>query len=179
MKTKQLTVNTIIRFQTVFWSLIIMGCSSDAPPIEQDNLPMYESPPTATMSNADPPPTLIQNDPSQTEPSQAGPMTETEMPDRPSEGSSGEMMESPGDETSTADPFVPAPPTMYRLTRAQYRNVIADAFGADIQIPDDLEPDTPLHGYASIGAGELTISARAVEQYEAAAQTILENFLAR
>ena len=75
------------------------------------------------------------------------------------------------------EPFEPAPPTIYRLTQAQYRNVISDVFGPDIQVPEELEPDTPLHGFASIGAGELSISPVAVEQYEAAAQQIAQEGL--
>ena len=140
---------------------------------------MYESPPTTTMSNADPPPTLIQNDPNETESSQAGPMTGTEMPDRPSEGSSGEMMESL--ETRRVQRVLSCRPHR-QCTDSPVRNFEMSSptrLELTFRIPDDLEPDTPLHGYASIGAGELTISARAVEQYESAAQTILENFLSR
>lgn len=68
--------------------------------------------------------------------------------------------------------FVPAAPTMYRLTRAQYVNSVRDLLG-DIEVPADLEDDTPLHGFVSVGASELTISPRAVEQYEAAAQALM------
>ncbi|MEE2787404.1 MAG: DUF1592 domain-containing protein [Myxococcota bacterium] len=99
-------------------------------------------------------------------------------PDDPLRGGS---EATPPDNAHEAPPepvFAPAPPGMYRLTQQQYRNLIADVFGEDIPVPDDLEPDTPIHGFASIGAGELSISARAVEQYEAAALSILEAFLA-
>ncbi|MCB9537910.1 MAG: DUF1592 domain-containing protein [Myxococcales bacterium] len=65
-------------------------------------------------------------------------------------------------------PFAPQAPTLHRLTLAQYRNSVRDLLG-DVQVPADLEVDTPLHGFASVGASELTISPRAAEQYEAAA----------
>lgn len=68
--------------------------------------------------------------------------------------------------------LVPAAPTMYRLTRAQYENSVRDLLG-DVEVPRDLEDDTPLHGFASVGASELTISPRAVEQYEAAARQLM------
>ncbi|MGK0360041.1 MAG: hypothetical protein ACI9U2_002347 [Bradymonadia bacterium] len=73
--------------------------------------------------------------------------------------------------------FEPAAPTMYRLTRAQYVNSIRDLLG-DIEVPADLEADTPLHGFVSVGASELTISPRAVEQYEAAALALMTQVFA-
>ena len=73
--------------------------------------------------------------------------------------------------------FVPAAPTMYRLTRAQYVNSVRDLLG-DVEVPADLEDDTPLHGFVNVGASELTISPRAVEQYEAAAQALMAQVFA-
>lgn len=64
--------------------------------------------------------------------------------------------------------YEPAPATLYRLTRAQYQNCLRDLLGA-VDVPADLEADTPLHGFASVGASELTVSPRAAEQLEAAA----------
>jgi hypothetical protein len=66
---------------------------------------------------------------------------------------------------------------MFRLTRAQYVNSVRDLVGA-VEVPTDLEDDTPLHGFASIGASEVTISPRAVEQYEAAAHALAQQVFA-
>lgn len=73
-------------------------------------------------------------------------------------------------------PGEPAPPSLaaaparlYRLTRTQYRETVRALLGGDIRVPTDLEADTPLHGYSTVGAGELTVAPRAAEQYEAAA----------
>ena len=68
-----------------------------------------------------------------------------------------------------APPFVPAPPLLHRLTRTQYQLTVRDLLGEPLALPTDLEADTPLHGFSTIGAGELSVSPRAVEQYELAA----------
>ncbi|MCS6912455.1 MAG: DUF1592 domain-containing protein [Myxococcales bacterium] len=68
--------------------------------------------------------------------------------------------------------ITPAPATLHRLTSLQYQNTVRDLFGSWIQVPTDLDVDTPLHGYRSIGASALTISERAAEQYEAAALSL-------
>lgn len=79
----------------------------------------------------------------------------------------------PDDPLAGLPAFEPAPPALHRLTRAQYHNAIAALFGAGIELPA-LEDDTPLHGFASVGAAELTVSALAAEQYEAAAQAVVD-----
>jgi hypothetical protein len=73
------------------------------------------------------------------------------------------------DEQPAAMAVVPAAPTLHRLTKSQYQATVRALFGEAIKVPTDLEADTPLHGFASIGASELTIPPRAAEQYEAAA----------
>ncbi len=70
--------------------------------------------------------------------------------------------------------FVPVPAGMYRLTQSQLRNIIADVFGPEITIRTELEEDTQIHGFASIGGSELTISALAVEQFERAALEVAD-----
>ncbi len=62
-----------------------------------------------------------------------------------------------------------AAPRLRRLTTAQYVATVQDLLGPDVAVPTELEVDTRLHGFSSIGASELTISPRAAEQYEAAA----------
>ena len=64
--------------------------------------------------------------------------------------------------------FAPAPATLHRLTYAEYRATLTDLMPPGTVIPTDLEVDTPLHGFTTIGGSELTISPRAAEQYEEA-----------
>ena len=65
--------------------------------------------------------------------------------------------------------FQPAPSTLRRLTLAQYRNSIADLLGPGVTINGDLEADTALDGFASIGAARVSLSATATEQFDTAA----------
>lgn len=69
----------------------------------------------------------------------------------------------------TAPPFVPATASIKRLTQSQYGKTIHELFGLGIKIPGDLEVDTKIHGFSTVGSSELTISPRAAEQFEAAA----------
>jgi hypothetical protein len=66
-------------------------------------------------------------------------------------------------------PFAPAPATLHRLTLSQYQGSLTALLGPAVVVPEDLEVDTPLHGFSTVGAAELTVGPRAVEQYEAAA----------
>jgi hypothetical protein len=79
----------------------------------------------------------------------------------------------PPDASERAE-FIPAPAGMYRLTQRQYRNIITDVFGPEIVFETALEEDTQIHGFSAIGGSELTISARAVEQFESAALEIAQ-----
>lgn len=65
--------------------------------------------------------------------------------------------------------FEPPQAVLRRLTRSQYRETLRALFGPAVQLPEDLEVDTPLHGFTTVGASELSIGPRALEQYEAAA----------
>jgi hypothetical protein len=71
-----------------------------------------------------------------------------------------------------AGSFAPRPTPLRRLTFAQYRNSIADLFGNAITLPDDLETDTEVDGFVSIGATRTTPSAHGVDQYATAAYAI-------
>jgi hypothetical protein len=59
-----------------------------------------------------------------------------------------------------------------RLTVAQYGNAIRDLFGADINVPTSIEPDSSLDGFVQIGASASSISPHGVEKYEQAAFAI-------
>ena len=91
----------------------------------------------------------------------------------------GTLPENTSDLDEEPEGFVPAAPGMYRLTADQYRNTIRDLFGDKIQVTTPLEVDTPIHGFASIGSGEISISPQAVEQYEVAAESIAAQLVNR
>lgn len=65
-----------------------------------------------------------------------------------------------------------APASLHRLTVRQYLNSVHDLVGQDVTVTTELEEDTKLHGYTSVATGEMTISPRAAEEYEAAAREI-------
>ncbi|MBI5515136.1 MAG: DUF1592 domain-containing protein [Deltaproteobacteria bacterium] len=65
-------------------------------------------------------------------------------------------------------PFQAAPGTLHRLTARQYRNAVRDLLGA-VTPPADLDVDTSLHGFTSVGASQVDVNPRAAELYEAAA----------
>lgn len=69
-------------------------------------------------------------------------------------------------------PFAPAAGTLQRLTKGRYLAAVQDLLGPGLTLPTDLEVDTPLFGFTSVGASTLTIGPRAAEQYEAAALSL-------
>ena len=73
-----------------------------------------------------------------------------------------------------ADPPVA---TMFRLTQSQYQNTLTDLFGP-IVLPVALEPDVEAGGFASVGAGTATTSARGVALYEDAALSTAQQIFA-
>ena len=52
--------------------------------------------------------------------------------------------------------FQAAAPTLHRLTLVEYRNTLTDLLPDRVMIPTDLEVDTPLYGFTTIGASERT-----------------------
>lgn len=62
----------------------------------------------------------------------------------------------------------PGPPTLRRLTQAQYYATVRDLLG-DLDLPAALEPDAEIDGLASLGAAVAGVSPRGVEQYETGA----------
>jgi hypothetical protein len=73
--------------------------------------------------------------------------------------------------------FQPAPAGLRRLTLAQYRNSIADLLGPGVTVPSDIEADTALSGFASIGAASVSLSPHLVEQLETAALSVAHQAL--
>ncbi len=62
--------------------------------------------------------------------------------------------------------------TLRRLTEAQYRQTIADLFGADLQIPARFEHDIRTEGLLALGAARETYSPGGLEQYDFNARSI-------
>lgn len=59
-----------------------------------------------------------------------------------------------------------------RLTEAQYRQSIADIFGADIKILGSFEPDMRVHGLLAEGTTRVSVTPGGLEQYEGIARGI-------
>ncbi len=64
--------------------------------------------------------------------------------------------------------------TTHRLTPAQYRNIITDVFGADIDLGGRFEPDLREDGLLAVGAGIVSVTATGMEQYDAMSRAIAE-----
>jgi hypothetical protein len=73
--------------------------------------------------------------------------------------------------------FVPVESALRRLTVAQYQNSLRDLLGEGITLPDDLEPDTVINGFTSIGAARISLSSRATEQFETTALAVARQAL--
>jgi len=67
---------------------------------------------------------------------------------------------------------VGGPPTMRRLTEAQYRNTIADVFGAHIVVAGRFDPLVRTDGLLAVGASRASITPSAFERYAAMARSI-------
>ncbi|WP_293344679.1 DUF1592 domain-containing protein [Phenylobacterium sp.] len=63
---------------------------------------------------------------------------------------------------------------MRRLTAAQYRQSVADIFGADIKVQGRFEPEVRREGLLAVGAAGAAVSAAGMEQYYAMAASIAE-----
>jgi len=71
--------------------------------------------------------------------------------------------------TGSADP---GPPTLRRLNRVEYDAAVADLTGLDLDLGEGFPPDPTGYGFDTIGE-VLTLSPVQVEQYHAAARTIV------
>jgi len=71
----------------------------------------------------------------------------------------------------------PEPPTLRRLTNAQFANSVRDLLGADIVIPGDLDPDERFFGLLALGASRTALSPRGVENVESSSYLLAEQAL--
>src|SRR5262249_49622049 len=65
-----------------------------------------------------------------------------------------------------------APPALRLLSESQYRQTIADVFGADIRVGGGFEPEVRQSGLLGVGSSSLTVSPAGLEQYDAKARAI-------
>lgn len=83
--------------------------------------------------------------------------------------------------TTDSDPEISAGPSVTRrLTAEQYRNIVQQVFGGDIDLGGRFEPDMRVDGLLAVGASQVSITAAGMEQYDAmgravAAQVVDEN----
>lgn len=68
--------------------------------------------------------------------------------------------------------FVPGPAVVRRLTTDQYRNIIADVFGSDIDLGGRLPPDLRVDGLLAVGASDVSISPDEMDDYDAMGRAI-------
>lgn len=61
-----------------------------------------------------------------------------------------------------------------RLTESQYRNAIADTFGAGVRINARFEPERREEGLQAVGAARLSITTSGLEQYYAVARSVAD-----
>jgi len=63
------------------------------------------------------------------------------------------------------------------LTADQYRNIVADVFGDDIDLGGRLEPDLRADGLLAVGATQVSIAPAGMEQYDAMARAVANQIL--
>lgn len=68
--------------------------------------------------------------------------------------------------------FAPAAARLRRLLAPQYKNAVKDLLGTAAAEVAAAPADVPLNGFVSVGAGDLSVSASAVESYEASAARV-------
>jgi hypothetical protein len=71
----------------------------------------------------------------------------------------------------------PGPSVIRRLTADQYRNIVADVFGEDIDLGGRLEPDLRAGGLIAVGAAQVSIAPAGMEQYDAMARAVSNQIL--
>ena len=68
--------------------------------------------------------------------------------------------------------YAPRQLVMRRLSGEQYQNVIHDVFGPTIELGGRFEPDLRVGGLLAVGAGDVSITAAGIEQYDSMARRI-------
>ncbi len=61
---------------------------------------------------------------------------------------------------------------MRRISPDQYRQIITDVFGADVEIGGRFEPDRRENGLMALGSAKISVTESGIEQYDGMARTI-------
>jgi hypothetical protein len=77
-----------------------------------------------------------------------------------------------------ASPDVGGSAVMSRLTQNQYRNIIEDVFGNTVTLGGRFEPDNRVDHLISVGAGQASVTAAGLEQYDKMARNLAEQITA-
>ena len=85
----------------------------------------------------------------------------------------------PADASATLAPAMGEPGivAVRRIDDSQYRQTMADLFGADIEIAGRFEPDQRRDGLMAIGSADLSISSGGIEQYISMGRSISDQVL--
>ena len=70
-----------------------------------------------------------------------------------------------------------AEPEIRRITEDQYRNIVADVFGADIKVGGRFEPDARKQGLVAIGTAMATVTPSGLEHFDSAARSVAAQVL--
>ncbi len=81
-----------------------------------------------------------------------------------------------GGGASALKPFAPATQPLHRLTRSQFQNSLTALLGPVTQ--SDIEGDSYIGGFATVGAGVIVTSSTGVEQYQVAIDSALDQVFA-
>lgn len=81
-----------------------------------------------------------------------------------------------GTGSTALKPFVPAASSLHRLTRTQFQNSLTALLGK-VTI-SDIEDDSYIGGFATVGAGVIVTSSTGVEQYQVAIDAALDQVFA-
>jgi hypothetical protein len=81
------------------------------------------------------------------------------------------------DVEEAAPAAIASPTVLRRLTQLQYKNIVADIFGADIKIGGRFEPDMRENGLLELGAGKASIPAAGLAQYVGMARSVAAQVL--
>ena len=74
--------------------------------------------------------------------------------------------------SARADAPAAGPVAMRRLTQEQYRQIITDIFGSTVSLGGRFEPDVRDAGLLAVGAGQVSVTAAGLEQYDTMARSI-------
>lgn len=90
----------------------------------------------------------------------------------------GVLVESAGSDggpgTTSREPLEGPSAGLRRLTVSEYRSTVRDLLGVEAPASDQFQPDTPVAGFASIGATRVAYSAPQVERFEQVAYDVAQ-----